>query len=330
MHEIGPRRVVVLDTGYDSYAGEREAAAGVGATLEVFDGDMHDREGRIAFAQGACAMYVRWTVVDADFLDAAPTVKAVLRYGVGYDNVDLEAASARGVRVSNVQGYANHSVSDHALALILACVRGLRIGMGIDQVRSNYFVAPRPDLPEIKDMSLGIVGLGRIGGTLCAKVQGLFKRILACDPYIVAERFTSLGAVACGLPTLLAESDVVSIHCNLTEETRRMFNADALAHMPPTAVLVNTARGPIVDEDALLEALKAHRLFAAGLDVFCDEPPSGNRDELLAHPHVVPTGHYAWFSTAASQELQRRAAENMAAMLRGESPEDCLNAEAFR
>ena len=185
MQGTGTRRVVVLDTGYDSYAGEREAAARVGAVLELFDGDMHDREGRIGFAQGAAGVYVRWTVVDAGFLDAAPSVKAVLRYGVGYDNVDLEAASARGVRVANAQGYANHSVSDHALAL-----------------------------------------------------------------------------------------------------------------MPPSAILVNTARGPIVDEDALLEALKAERLFAAGLDVFCDEPPSGNRDELLAHPHVVPTGHYAWFSTA--------------------------------
>jgi len=328
MQGTGARRVVVLDAGYDSYTGEREAAARVGAAFDIFDGDMWDRDGRIAFAQGAAGIYVRWTVVDAGFLDAAPSVKAVLRYGVGYDNVDIEAASARGVRVANVQGYANHSVSDHALALILACVRGLRMGMG--QVRSNYFVSPRPHLPELKDMTLGIVGLGRIGGTLCAKVQGLFKRVLACDPYIVAERFASLGAVACDLPTLLAESDVVSIHCNLTDETRRMFDARALAHMPPTAILVNTARGPIVDEDALLEALKAERLFAAGLDVFCDEPPSSKCDELLAHPHVVPTGHYAWFSTAASQELQRRAAENMAAMLRGESPEDCLNAEAFR
>jgi len=322
------RRIVVLDAGYDSYALEREAAARVGATLEVFDGDMHDREGRIAFAQGAVGVYVRWTEVDAEFLDAVPGVEALLRYGIGYDNVDLAAASARGVCVSNVQGYASHSASDHALALILACVRGLRMGMG--QIRSHYTASPRPHLPELKDMTLGIVGLGRIGGTLCTKTQSLFRRILACDPYIPAERFTSLGATACDLPALLGESDVVSIHCNLTEETRRMFDADALAHMRPTAILVNTARGPVVDEAALTEALQAERLFAAGLDVYCDEPPLSNRDALLEHPHVVPTGHYAWFSTAASEELQRRAAENMETTLRGELPEDCLNPEAFR
>jgi len=321
-------RVVVIDAGYESYDYERAALARLGATFEMFEGGRHDRAGKAAFARGAAGIFVRWTEVDGDFLDAVAGVRAIVRYGVGYDNVDLAAASARHVRVSNVQGYANHSVSDHALALLLACVRGLRIGTA--QVRTHYLAPPRPHLPELKDMTLGIVGLGRIGGTLCAKGRHLFKRVLACDPYIPAERFTSLGAEACDLARLLAESDAISVHCNLTEETRLMFGQDAFARMRPSAIFVNTARGPIVDEDALLDALNAERIYAAGLDVFWDEPPLANRDALLAHPHVAATGHYAWFSTAASVELQRRAADNMVMMLRGELPEDCLNPEPFR
>jgi D-3-phosphoglycerate dehydrogenase len=219
-------------------------------------------------------------------------------------------------------------VSDHALAMILACMRGLRTAM-VD-AESRYCAPPRDPMPDLRDMTLGIIGLGRIGGTLCTKVQGLFKHILACDPYIPAERFTTLGATPCDLHTLLAESDAISLHCNLTDETRCMIDRNALAKMKSTAILVNTARGPVVDEQALLEALNEDRLYGAGLDVWCDEPPGANQEALVNHPHVVPSRHCAWFSTEANKKLQRGAARNMAAMLRGETPDDCLNADAFR
>lgn len=319
------RRVVVIDTGYDSYDQERAILSELGYTLDVFGGGRHDTAGKAAFARGAAGMFLRWTPIDGSFLDTASSLKALVRYGVGYDNIDLPSASARGVRVCNVQGYASHSVSDHALALILACVRDLRAG--IDQLRPLYGAAPREHLPELKDMTLGIIGLGRIGGTLCAKAKGLFRRVIACDPYVAPERFETLGAESCDLDALLRESDVVSLHCNLTDETRFLINPDSLARMRPSAILINTARGPVIDEDAVLDALTRSRLFAAGIDVWYDEPPLANRDALLSHPHVIATGHYAWFSTPASRELQRRAALNMAAMLRGETPDDCLNPE---
>ena len=317
------KRIVVIDTGYDSYDQERAILSTVGHTLELFDGGRHDTPGKADFARGAAGMFLRWTPVDGSFLDTAGTLKAIVRYGVGYDNVNVAAARQRGIAVCNVQGYANHSVSDHALALILACVRGLRVGMG--QVRSHYGAPPRSQMPELREMTLGILGLGRIGGTLCAKARPLFKRILACDPYVTKERFRTLGAEERSLDLLLAKSDVVSIHCNLTDETEGLIGVDALRFMRSSAILVNTARGPIVDEEALLDALNHDRLYAAGLDVWRDEPPLSDRDELVNHPRVIATGHYAWFSTPASRELQRRAAENMAAMLRGETPEDCLN-----
>ncbi|MBN2311709.1 MAG: C-terminal binding protein [Candidatus Hydrogenedentes bacterium] len=322
------KRVVVIDTGYDSFDQEVEILGRSGYAVEPFPGDRHDAAGKAAFARGADGMFVRWTPVDGPFLDAAATLKAIVRYGVGYDNIDLPAASARGIPVSNVQGYANHSVSDHALALILACVRSLRRGM--EQLRPGYAAPPHPHVPELHEMTLGIIGLGRIGGTLCTKARGLFQRVLACDPYIPDDRFAALGAEPQSLHALLAASDVISLHCNLTQETRHLLNPHTLGRIRPNAIVINTARGPVVDEDALTAALEAGQVFAAGIDVFEDEPPRSNRDPLLAHPRVVATGHYAWYSERASRELQRRAALNLDAMLRGEIPEDCLNGDAFR
>ena len=322
------RRVAVVDTGYDSYDQEVEILGRSGYSVDLFPGDRLDTTAKAVFARGAAGMFVRWTTVDGAFLDTAATLKAIVRYGVGYDNIDLAAASVRGIPVCNVQGYANHSVSDHALALILACVRSLRSGM--EQLRPCYAAPPNAHIPELHEMTLGIIGLGRIGGTLCTKARGLFRRVVACDPYIPEERFAELGAEACSLDELLAASDVVSLHCNLTGETHHLLNARTFDRMRPNAVIVNTARGPVVDEDALTAALEVGQVFAAGMDVFEDEPPQSNRDSLLSHPRVVATGHYAWYSERASRELQRRAALNLDAMLRGEIPEDCLNRAEMR
>jgi len=321
-------RICVLDTGYESYDMEREILAREGYHLEVYEGDRLELAPKLAFAKGAEGILVRWSEFSDEAFDALPGLRCLVRYGVGHDNINLRSASERGIKVCNVQGYANHSVSDHTLALILSCVRSLPEGMR--GLRPHYAQPPRSHMPELRELTLGIVGLGRIGGTLCAKVRMLFREVLACDPYIPPERFRELGARPCVLDELLAESDVVSLHCNLTHETRGLIGVAALNRMRPNAILINTARGPVVDEAALADALIGGRIYAAGLDVFEDEPPKANRDVLVAHPYVVATGHYAWYSTAASRELQRRAALNMAAMLRGETPEDCLNSEAFR
>ncbi len=327
MPDTNDKRVVIIDTGYDTYDAEKEILGRSGYWVDVFPGDKLDAVGKAAFARGATGLFVRWTRVDGAFLDTASTLRAVVRYGVGYDNIDLAAASARGIPVCNVQGYANHSVSDHALALMLACVRSLRPGM--EHMRPRYNLPADLHMPELHELTLGIVGLGRIGGTLCAKARGLFNRVVACDPYIPADRFTELGAEACPFDALLALSDVVSLHCNLTEETRHLMNARAFARMRPFAIVINTARGPVVDEQALTVALEAGKVFAAGIDVFEEEPPGNDRDPLLSHPRVVATGHYAWYSERAGRELQRRAAVNMEAMLLGEFPADCLNREGL-
>jgi D-3-phosphoglycerate dehydrogenase len=320
---VAKDKIVILDSGYDSYAYEEELFRNAGYQLEIFPGKRHDREGKKQFAKEAKGLFVRWTEINDDFLHAIPQLKAIVRYGVGYDNVDIAAASRQNIKVSNVQGYANHAVSDHAIALIYACVRALPQGEKFE--KKNFTKPPIKDIPEIHTLTLGIIGLGRIGGTLCIKAKPLFNEILACDPYIPDERFKSLGATKSSLENLIEQSDVISLHCNLTEETNNLINERIFGLMGRHPILINTSRGPVVNEEDLLKGLNEGRLHSAGLDVFHEEPPTESCDELLSHPRVITTGHYAWYSTTSTQVLQQRAADNLLSMLRDELPKDCLN-----
>ncbi|MDJ0830223.1 MAG: C-terminal binding protein [Desulfobacterales bacterium] len=318
-------QAVVIDSGYASYDYERKLFEAQGFEFQVFQGDRHDRKGKLEFAAGAAGILVRSTQIDEDFLSRLPNLKALVRYGVGYDNVDLNAAKRHGVRVAYVPGYANQAVSDHALALLLSCARLLPIGQ--QNIKQQFGKPPASDTLEMADKTLGIVGLGRIGGTLCTKAQLLFKRVLAVDPYIPAERFGQLSATPCDLSGLLAESDAISLHCNLTPETHNLINAAAFAQMHRRPILVNTARGEVVDPVALLEALQGDMIHSAGIDVFPNEPPGDALAPLLSHPRLIATGHYAWYSVRSSQNLQQRAADNLLAMLQGKDIEDELTGE---
>jgi D-3-phosphoglycerate dehydrogenase len=251
-----------------------------------------------------------------------PKLKAILRYGVGYDNIDIAAVHRHGVRVANVQSYANNSVSDHALALLLGCSRLLPLGQR--SIKADFGKPPSKDIVELADKTLGIIGLGRIGGTLCRKAHPLFGQILAADPYIPAERFGQLGAMSCDLQTLLNESDAISIHCNLTRETHHLIDGKAFAMMAKRPILVNTARGPVIEEGALLEALHMDIIHSAGLDVYSDEPPDYENNPLFSHPRIIATGHYAWYSTRSSEILQIRAAQNLLGLLTNAEVEDEL------
>lgn len=318
-HHTSPR-IAILDTGYDSYQYEQELFEKHGYILDIFPGESGDKK---AFARDAVGLLIRWTIIDDEFLNALPNLKAIVRYGVGYENIDLKAASAHGVKVANVQGYANHAVSDHAIALMYACARAIKSGG--EKFHSNFGKAPTPRIFEFHDRTLGIIGLGRIGGTLCHKAKHLFKRVLAADPYIPDQRFIELGAIKSDLKTLLNESHVISLHCNLTDETRHLINHDAFRMMAQKPILINTARGDVIDEEALKFALDANLIHSAGIDVFHDEPPGNNLIPILNRPNVIATGHYAWYSETAMLELQKRAADNLLMLLQGQIPADCLN-----
>ena len=316
-------KIVVLDTGYRSYEYEEKLFISKGYDFQIYNGSPDDITAKINIVRDADGILVRSTHIDKSFLDEMKNLKAIVRYGVGYDNIDLDEATRRGIRVANVQGYANHAVSDHALALLYSCVRALPSGM--QKIREQFGNPPLQDLFELHDKTLGIIGLGRIGSHFSKKANGLFNKILATDPYITDEVFIRCRTVKTDLHHLLSESHVISIHCNLTDETHHLLDESAFGRMNKRPVIINTARGPIIDEEALYQALIKGKIHSAGLDVWEDELVSPRQEKILDHPMVVATGHYAWYSDRSSAELQQRAAMNMIRLLNGESFSDCLN-----
>lgn len=316
-------KIKVLDTGYDSFAYEQQLFEKNGFSFEIFPGEKGDVDGKIEFAADADGLLIRWTEIETDFLSAMKNLKAVVRYGVGYENLDLEAINKTDVKVANVQGYGNHAVSDHALALMYACNR--MVPEGQKEIKKIFGAPPDKKIRDFHESTLGIIGLGRIGGTLCKKAVHLFKNVIACDPYISPDRFEELGASAVSLEELMQQSDVISIHCNLTNETNNLLNDSVFDFTKKSPIVINTARGPVIDQSSLLEALNNHQISHAGIDVYNTELAYELPDELLNHPSVICTGHYAWYSEHSHQELQKRAADNLLALLQGKVIEDCLN-----
>lgn len=312
-------KIAILDTGYESYAYEKKLFSDKGYDLSIYKGQLRNRDLKYRLAIDAQGILVRELLIDEKALELMPGLKAIVRYGVGYDNIDLDACRKRNIRVANVQGYANHSVSDHALALMFGCIRDL------ERSRTGAFSKPsRPDIFELHDKTLGIIGIGRIGSQFALKVAPLFKRILAYDPYKSKAYMQKIGAEKVELSTLLKQSHVISLHCNLSGETRHILDEGAFQKMKQMPVILNTARGAVMDEKALLQALQKGLVHSAGLDVFEQEPPAAGQETLLAHPKVVYTPHVAWYSSTSVLTLQRTAAQHLLALLEGKNIEDEL------
>ena len=315
--------IVIIDSGYKTYDFEKKIFEQAGFNLKIHPSYKGDPLEKREFAKNADGILVRHTRIDEDFLLGMKNLKAVVRYGVGYDNIDVLACTRHGVKVANVQGYANHSVSDHAIALMFSCTRALWNTK--QQVYQRFAAPPVPDVYEIHDKVLGIIGIGRIGTEFCKKATPLFQQVLACDPYKPDEYFKQLSVKRVSLNELLDKSDVISLHCNLTDETKYLINEREFGLMKKRPVIINTARGEVMCENALLEALNSGKVHSAGLDVYENEPVTEKQDALINHPRAICTGHYAWYSDQAAVELQRRAALNLYNFLTGNEVEDCLN-----
>jgi len=262
--------------------------------------------------------------VDAALLDAAPRLKVVANHAVGFDNVDVAAASARGIAVTNTPDVLTDATADFTFALILAAAR--RLGEGEALARSGAWRGWAPDQllgQSIAGRVIGVIGFGRIGQAVARRAAGFAMEILYTSPREVA----FAGARRVALAELLAAADVVTLHCPLTPETRHMIDADALARMKPTAVLVNTARGPCVDEEALAAALERGTIAAAGLDVFEKEPTI--HPALLASRRVVLAPHLGSATLEARGGMARLCAEAVAAVLSGRRPTHLVNPEVL-
>jgi glyoxylate reductase len=268
--------------------------------------------------------------VDGELLDAAPRLKVVANYAVGFDNIDVPAATQRRVPVTNTPGVLTDTTADLAFTLLMASAR--RIAEGRDYAKSGQWRTWGPMLlmgQDIHGATLGVAGIGRIGYAMAKRARGFDMKIIYTDAVRSEKAEQELGARFVSKQELLAQSDFLSLHVPLMPETRHFIDAAALAAMKPTAVLINTSRGPVVDTMALYEALKAKRIFAAGLDVTDPEPlPADHPLYTLDNALIVP--HIASASVETRNRMAEMVADNVLAGLAGQQPPNCLNPEIFK
>jgi D-3-phosphoglycerate dehydrogenase len=255
--------------------------------------------------------------------------RVISRYGIGVDNVAVDAATANNIPVCNVRHYCDEEVPEHALALLLTCAR--RTAMRDGQVRRGAWdVGSDEPLYRIAGKVLGLVGYGALPRGLHRKVSGLgLAEILIYDPYVSDDDAAKAGVRKVPLDELCRTADYISVHAPLNDETRHMIGREEFEAMKPTAILVNTARGAVVDTDALVGALKGGLIAAAGIDVYEPEPPPKD-SPLFDLPNVVLTDHTAWYSEESQLALQTGAAKNVALVLSGEPPLFCVNPEVVK
>jgi len=287
----------------------------------------------VEFVKDVDVIMVVYAKITKRIINSATKLKGIVRYGIGVDNIDLEAATAKGVVVANVPDYAIETVADHAWALILALVR--RIVIADKYVRNRLYIGKWTNPPEYLrgiDLSgkvLGLVGVGRIGREVAKRAKGFGVKILGYDPYISSDVAKEFGIELVNLDTLLSESDIISIHCPLTKETYHLINEDKIRLMRKRPYIINTARGAIIDEKALYKALKEGWIAGAALDVFEIEPPPEN-NPLFELDNVVLTPHIAWYTEEALRRLEMSAVEEAIRILRGELPRNIVNREVLK
>jgi D-3-phosphoglycerate dehydrogenase / 2-oxoglutarate reductase len=308
--------VALTDQVFPTLDVERAILSTIDATLEVLPAGTPDVIR--ADAAQADALLTTYAPIDAETLASLERCRIISRYGIGVDNIDLEAARERGVVVTNVPDYCVEEVADHTLALLLAAVRKIPLGDRLVHA-GEWGISGVQPVRRLRGRTLGLVGFGHIGVQVARRAASFGLAVVASDPYVPAERMEAEGVGrAETLDDLLPGSDVVSIHVPLSAATRGLIGADALARMRGDAILINTSRGPIVSTEAVVAALREGRLAAACLDVFETEPPTA--EVLDGVPNLIATPHAAFYSEEAIAESQTRAAQAIVDVLSGREP----------
>ena len=305
-------RVVVSDQVFPTTDIERGVLDEIDATLEIADGT---RSGLLSVGADADAILNTYLPLDAATIAGLPRCRIIARYGIGVDNIDVEAATAAGVTVTNVPDYSVEEVAAHTVALILALIRRLPAadavvrsgGWGLDELRP---------IRRISGLTFGLLGYGRIGQRVGRAIEAIGGQILVHDPFLPAGTTTPRLV---DLEELVASSDVLSVHAPLTPATRGLIDAPRIAAMRPGAILVNTSRGGLVVLDAVIDALRSGHLAAAGLDVLEREPEDAAR--IAGVPNLLLTPHIAYYSEESLAESQRKAATQIVKVLTGGTPD---------
>jgi D-3-phosphoglycerate dehydrogenase len=283
---------------------------------------------RVTLAKAAEVLIASTAPMPREFLRELPQLKGIVRLGIGYDSVDIDAATDLGIAVANVPEFCQDEVAEHALGLMLAVTRKIALADRLTR-QGKWVVGIQESMLPIRRLrghTLGLVGFGRIAQRLTGMAKALGLRVIATDPYVAPEVPQAAGVVLMSLEELLQQSDIVSLHVPLTSETRCLIDSDAFELMKHGAILINTSRGSVVDEVALEEALADGQLDGAGLDVLETEPPKIPHP-LLDFDNVVVTCHYASCSLEAYADLRRSVSEQTAQILQGESPRHLINTQ---
>jgi D-3-phosphoglycerate dehydrogenase len=318
--------VAVADSVFPSLGPAQQVLAGLNAKLYL--ASAATPEAILAVARQADALMVTYAKITGEIIQQLERCQIIARFGIGIDNIDVDAATQAGIVVTYVPDYCIDEVSDQAMALLLALARKVTYANQLVQAGRWEMPAVAP-LRRLRGRTLGLVGFGKIPQLLTPKAQAFGLKIITFDPYISDELTSSRGVERVTFDQLLQTSDYISIHAPLTPQTHHLFNAQAFQQMKPEALLINTARGPLVDVEALAVALDEGRLAGAALDVLPVEPPPPNLS-LLGRDNVIITPHTAFYSEEALLDLQTKAAQDVAQVLTGAKPKYPVNPQVLK
>lgn len=309
-------KVLIVYAGHKDVNVEREVLEAAGhEVIAALHPDSPDAQANFATCD---ALMVTVQAITAALMDSMPRCKIICRIGTGLDAIDIPAATERGIWVTSVPDYSIDEVSSQAMAFLLALNRNLFRHRELARTGTWRYETERP-IQRLAGQTLGVLGIGRIGAASVRKGLGLGLNVIACDPYVGDNRFAEVGAHQVDFDTLCRESDYLTLHVPLTPETRRIIDARALSLMKPTAFLINTARGDVVDIDALVAAVKAGTIAGAGIDVLPVEPPPADA-QVLHTDGIIVTPHVGWASNESGHDVRERGAVDVVKVLAGTPP----------
>jgi len=318
-------KVVRADRGGSRAVMEEEAEELARVNAELVGVDCDTEEEIIEAARDADVVLTGGAKMTRRVMEGLPKCRAIVRYGVGYDTVDVDAATDNGILLVNIPDFCWEEVSNHAIVLLIACAKKLVIlNNAVKQDSWGASTRAMRPMVQIHGQTLGLVGCGNIGRTTARKAPCFGLRILGYDPYVEKSVAEEHGITLVNLPELLKESDFVSLHPLLNKETRHLIGEKELRQMKPSAYLINTSRGPVVDESALIKALQEKWIAGAGLDVFEKEPVDPN-NPLLKMDNVMVTPHFASSSDAGIKRLRISVGQEAARVLSGQWPKNVVN-----
>lgn len=315
-------KVYLTDSEFSDYIYEKEEIEKVGGIIERLS--CKTEEDVIKNCQDAMGLIVQYVPITKHVLESLPNLKVVSRMGIGVDNIDIEAATKLGIYVSNVPDGSLEEVSSHALALLMALSRKITILNNTVKIDKNWSMQSARPVKRFTVQTLGFLSFGRIAQRLAEKAKPLGLKMIAFDPYLPKDIAKQYDVELVNLETVLEQSDYISIHSPLTDETKHLINDKTLKKMKNTAYLINTGRGPIIDEKALIEALINKEIAGAGLDVLEREPIEKD-NPLLKMENVIITPHAAWYSDEALIDIRSKVARGVAEVISGKLPKYLVN-----